>query len=220
MDHQPRPPGPIERIYMKSDSDYEKKELLLNAAKKEFLEKGYNKASLRTICASAGVTTGALYFFFDNKADLFAAIVDPPINELKKILFEHFSEDAEFMSNLKSLDDIEVDHSDVSDMITEHIYRYYDNFMLALNGSENTVYEHVVDDFVKLLEESVPYMLSGLKGYTSDEYMSHWMSHISIDAYIQVIKHEKDKEIAKCRLRSILNYLTKGWIDLVMVKNN
>ncbi len=203
---------------MKPDSDYEKRDLLLKAAKKEFLEKGYNKASLRTICANAGVTTGALYFFFDNKADLFAAIVDPPIGELKKILFEHFNEDAKYMSNLKSLDDIEVDHSDISDMITEHIYRYYDNFMLALNGSENTVYEHVVDDFVKLLEESVPHMLSGLKGYTLDEYMSHWMSHISMDAYIQVIKHEKDKEVAKCRLRSILNYLTRGWIELAMVK--
>ncbi len=28
---------------------------------------GYDKASLRQICAHAGVTTGALYFFFDNK---------------------------------------------------------------------------------------------------------------------------------------------------------
>ena len=52
---------------VKNENDYEKRKLLIEAAKKEFLEKGYNKASLRNICAKAGMTTGALYFFFDNK---------------------------------------------------------------------------------------------------------------------------------------------------------
>ncbi len=49
------------------------KENLLNVARKEFLEKGYQGASLRTICQKANVTTGALYFFFANKEDLFAS---------------------------------------------------------------------------------------------------------------------------------------------------
>lgn len=38
------------------------KEMLLKAAKEQFMEKGYMGASLRTICKEAGVTTGALYF--------------------------------------------------------------------------------------------------------------------------------------------------------------
>ena len=37
----------------------------------EFMEKGFLKASLRSICREAGVTTGALYFFFQDKDDLF-----------------------------------------------------------------------------------------------------------------------------------------------------
>lgn len=44
-------------------ADRETKEKLLASAKAEFMEKGYAKASLRKICANAGVTTGALYFF-------------------------------------------------------------------------------------------------------------------------------------------------------------
>ena len=35
---------------------------LLECAGREFLEKGYMKASLRNICKEAGVTTGALSF--------------------------------------------------------------------------------------------------------------------------------------------------------------
>ena len=40
---------------------------LIKAAISEFAEHGYQKSSLRRICAKAGVTTGALYFFFEDK---------------------------------------------------------------------------------------------------------------------------------------------------------
>lgn len=53
----------------------EAKVKLIEAAKEEFLENGYEKASLRNICKKAGVTTGALYFFYKNKEDLFVSIV-------------------------------------------------------------------------------------------------------------------------------------------------
>ncbi len=203
---------------MKDNTEYERRELLLKAAREEFMQKGYNKASLRTICANAGMTTGALYFFFENKADLFAAIVDPPINGLKKILHEHFKEDTDYMSHLRSIDDIEMDHADISDMIVEHIYDNYESIILVLNSSENTIYENIVDEFVRYIEEATPSMITAMPGYTYDEYMSHWMAHITIDAFIQVIKHERDKDTARIKLRGIVNYLVKGWIELVMVK--
>ena len=38
-------------------ADKETREKLIDSARKEFMEKGYNKASLRKICADAGVTT-------------------------------------------------------------------------------------------------------------------------------------------------------------------
>ena len=63
---------------LKQETQNENKETrqhLLECAKREFLEKGYMKASLRNICKEAGVTTGALYFFFKDKEDLLAAAV-------------------------------------------------------------------------------------------------------------------------------------------------
>ena len=51
--------------------DKETRNNLLQSARKEFTEKGYMKASLRTICKNAGVTTGALYFFFKVRKILF-----------------------------------------------------------------------------------------------------------------------------------------------------
>lgn len=55
-------------------SEENTREQLLSAAKAEFLRCGYQKASLRKICATADVTTGALYFFFKNKEQLFTKL--------------------------------------------------------------------------------------------------------------------------------------------------
>jgi len=49
---------------------------LKDCALKEFLEKGYEKASLRKICKDAKVTTGALYKRYAGKEELFLALVD------------------------------------------------------------------------------------------------------------------------------------------------
>ncbi len=203
---------------MKQDVEYKKRELLIKEAKKEFLEKGYNKASLRNICTKVGVTTGALYFFFRNKEELFAEIVDGPLKGLKKLLIEHFQEDTRVMSGVASLGEIKLDHSDESDMFIEYIYTYRDSFILLLGSAENTVYENCVDEFVEMLEKAVPMMMSVMKGYTMDAYMSHWMAHLTVDAFINIIKHIEDQDEAKRRMRPILNYLVKGWIELVMVE--
>ena len=52
-------------------------ERIIECARKELLEKGYMDASLRTIAAQAGTTTGSIYTRFKDKAGLFEAIVGP-----------------------------------------------------------------------------------------------------------------------------------------------
>lgn len=201
----------------KNENDYEKRKLLIDAAKKEFLEKGYNKASLRKICANAGVTTGALYFFFENKEDLFSSIVDPPVEELKQMIFEHFKEDRDFLGHLNTMDLGNLDHSDIAEMVVDHIYKNYDAFILLLSGSKEDALEENIDEFVELMEKSTAMMVSESRFYTIDPFMTHWMAHTTVDSVVHVIKHEKDLERAKKRIQSIMNYLVIGWVKLVMV---
>lgn len=47
-----------------------------NSARTLFMNIGYEKASMRAIASGAGVTSGALYKFFQNKEDLFHAVFD------------------------------------------------------------------------------------------------------------------------------------------------
>ena len=70
-------------------------EKIEECARKEFLRNGYVDASLRTIAAEAGTTTGSIYARFGGKEGLFSSLVEPAADEFTKIFVgiqERFSE--------------------------------------------------------------------------------------------------------------------------------
>ncbi|MBU1344790.1 MAG: TetR/AcrR family transcriptional regulator [Proteobacteria bacterium] len=70
---------------MKSKSD-ETRGLLLAAAMKEFLEKGFRSASLRSIAKNSNGTTGIIYTYFKNKNEIFEILVSPVVFQFEKRL--------------------------------------------------------------------------------------------------------------------------------------
>jgi AcrR family transcriptional regulator len=60
----------------------EKRERILEAAAKEFTARGYDGASLNRILEEAEVSKGAAYYYFDDKADLYATAVQHYSQEL------------------------------------------------------------------------------------------------------------------------------------------
>ena len=56
--------------------DHTLDEKITAAAREEFLEKGFEKASVRKIADRAGITTGALYTRYRNKDALFASLLE------------------------------------------------------------------------------------------------------------------------------------------------
>lgn len=62
----------------------ERQERILGAAADEFAAYGYAGASLNRIIAAAGISKGSLYYYFDDKADLFASVVEVAKERLVK----------------------------------------------------------------------------------------------------------------------------------------
>ncbi|MBS9425255.1 multidrug efflux transporter transcriptional repressor AcrR [Photorhabdus caribbeanensis] len=65
----------------------ETRQQIIDAAIKEFSERGVSATSLTDIATTAGVTRGAIYWHFKNKVDLFSEacrITDSKIDELEK----------------------------------------------------------------------------------------------------------------------------------------
>lgn len=56
--------------------DKEKQDRIINAAIKEFAQKGYNNASTNEIVKEAGISKGLLFHYFQNKKQLFLFLFD------------------------------------------------------------------------------------------------------------------------------------------------
>ena len=51
--------------------DPERKKKILDAARLEFIRNGYDGASLNTIIREAGISKGSLYYYFEDKIDIY-----------------------------------------------------------------------------------------------------------------------------------------------------
>lgn len=61
--------------------------LILQAAEREFLEKGYSGAKTTAIAQAAGVTHAMLHYYFRTKEKLFEKIVADKMDKLKRVMF-------------------------------------------------------------------------------------------------------------------------------------
>lgn len=62
--------------------DPDRQEAILSAAADEFAAHGYAGASLNRVIEAAGISKGSLYYYFDDKADLFASVVEATMERL------------------------------------------------------------------------------------------------------------------------------------------
>lgn len=202
-------------------SDRETKEKLLESARKEFAKDGYMKASLRKICANAGVTTGALYFFFQDKADLFQSIVQEPYSQLLKMVQEHFAEDVQLLARPNAYAQADGDHEALVHMLIHHLYANREAFLLLLTKSQGTYFEDCIDRLVDLMEQNYRVMAEGMArnmpGMCVNDYMMHWLTHMNIDAFIHLLTHEQSEERALYQMQKIMDYLVKGWMEMILI---
>lgn len=196
----------------------ETKEKLLLCAKQEFMEKGYAKASLRNICKNAGVTTGALYFFFKDKEDLFATLVQVPLDKLYTVMMNHYHEEMEkIRKGILGNDDCSEDE-ETANQIIHYMYQYYEEFQLILTKSQGSGFENSIDRFVTITEQHYRMMLDKLSQELNipklDDYIIHWMSHMHIDMFVHMITHEISEREALNHMSLIIKYLISGWYGM------
>ncbi len=196
----------------------ESRERLIICAKKEFLEKGYEKASLRSICAEAELTTGAVYFLFKDKAGLFAAVVSKPIEELNALMMRHLAEEAD--EDPAGYIHVPGDHDEFAAELVELLYKYYDEMTILLHKAQGSGYEDLPDKVIDLLEKgylgTAERLAGAAPGKRVNRYMLHWMTHIQVDAFIHLLSHERDKDKALEHIKPVLDMLVSSFVEYVI----
>jgi AcrR family transcriptional regulator len=79
---------------------------LLAAATELFLAKGYTGATMAEISAAAGVARGNIYWYFDSKDDVFAAVMDRMLSREIRILNEELAGSSPLNRLVRGLSDM------------------------------------------------------------------------------------------------------------------
>lgn len=190
-------------------------ENILNAGKKEFLEKGFRAASLRNIVKEAGVTTGAFYGYYKSKEELFGALVSHPY----RVFMDRFNEAQKLFADLPPAQ--QPDHmGDISgecmDWMVGYLYDHFDAFKLLLCCSQGTRYEHFIHELSNIEMEGTHRFLSVLRdlGHTVrdiDPQLEHMLVSSLFSGFFEIVIHDMPQEQAVGYVRELRLFFTAGW---------
>lgn len=195
-------------------------EKIVEAAMREFQEKGFEQASMKAVADAVGMTSAALYRHFASKQDMFAALVQPAVDALKAWKEKHVAASYDILEKndpevMWDMWDFDGDSSDVS-MVLNVMYRQPEAFRLLLCCAAGTPYENCAHD---MIEQSTDEMMRFLRvckdrGIPAREIQRDEM-HMLVSAYcaalVQPIEHGYDREDAERYLKTIVDFFTPGW---------
>ena len=200
----------------------ETKTRILECAQTEFAEKGFMRASLRSICKNAGVTTGALYFFFKDKEDLFASLVKEPLEKVNAILLMHYQKQRIRMQepNLKMEDFVLC--MDKWEQILPVLYAYRECFLLLLTKAQGSSLETIRDSFVAI-EQKENELLAGemerrFHILPVEAAVLRWISQLHVGAFVDIVVQMETETDALTHLNRIFPYLASGWRGIFGIK--
>lgn len=122
--------------------------LILKAAKQEFLEKGYEKASMRAIAGRVGITATALYRHFKDKEDIFSALVRPIIQEFSQSAETGMKEVA-LIFERQQAQEFWLFAKEKFDLTLDYIYDHLDEFQLLISFSAGTCYQNFRKEMIE-----------------------------------------------------------------------
>ena len=198
------------------------KKHLLEVAKEEFLKKGYSEASVRNIAKTAGLTTGAVFRYYKDKAALFDALVseaaDSLIAQFKVAQEAHY----DLISVERTIDSRELS-TDYVNYFINYIYDNFDAFKLVVCCAEGTGYANYIHDLVELeVAQTEAYydklrQLGKLEGTVSHE-LHHMITSAYFTAVFETVAHDMDRDRAVCYVNELAVFFNHGWDGLLRLK--
>lgn len=194
-------------------------EKIQEAALTEFLDKGFQGASLRQIVKNAGVTTGAFYGYFSSKEALFASIVEPHAAALMGKFMEAQTTFAELPEEQQP-DHMGLESSQCVHWMVDYICDHREAVKLLLCKAEGTSYEHFVHNMVEVeVEYTLQYMevlrRLGRDIPMLDKSLCHIIASGMMSGIFEIVVHDMPREQALRDVGQLRDFYTAGWLKLM-----
>lgn len=193
-------------------------ERIVDAAKREFLDKGYVDASLRTIAAEADTSTNSIYVRFGDKEGLFSAIVEPVLNEMTE-RFIRIQERFHLMTPEEQAERMPKYADGGTSELIDYMYEHLEEFRLLLDASYGTRFHNFVDELVRI-EVEYTYKFMEAVGY-SDKFgdavtqkLLHIVMTSRFESIFEIIRHGMSREEATEYIELLSRYHRCGFIEI------
>ncbi len=192
---------------------------ILNCGRDEFLQKGFEGASLRAIAKAAGVTTGAIYGYFPDKKALFEALVAQPAKELLDKYIVTQQEFAERPAERQAAEMVRTSDESMAWMV-EYIYSHYDAFKLLVCCSAGTEYAAYINEMVEIETQATLRFIAamhqaGQPVRDMDEQLIHILANAMFSGVFEIVAHDMPKEKATEYINSLKEFYRAGWFQLL-----
>lgn len=173
---------------------------ILEAAKQEFLEKGYKEASLRHIALKAHMTVGNLYRYFDSKEDLNDKICEPCLLAIESLLNKETNNQLSFFKDNDSFKMNEKEMLIVIDNIIDNIVDIFDIYpneflILMMDSDLNNSLKTWFSNLISILINNNYSVSETNKDKLS--LMSNVYACSTISGFRELLEHESNIDMLK-----------------------
>ena len=185
---------------------------VMAAASEEFLEYGFEKASMRRVGERCGLTAAGLYRHCRDKEDLFDQLVAPAVERINAWMDAHLTK---YLAAVQEKGNLQWQDSWV-DMMREIVYPHMDDYHLLLTCSSGTKYENFLHDFTQTAQEQTLQYLPVLRDKgLAIRAISPMEMHLLFSAYVTalfepVIHRYALEESMRC-LETVEAFFLPGW---------
>lgn len=190
--------------------DHSLDDKIIKSAKAEFLEHGFQKASLHKIAINAGITTGALYTRYKNKDALFCSLVKDALSKIVaevEPMREMYMEAQKRKDVVKLLDAIKKEESIYLDLLFE----YYDECILFFCKSGGSSIEKMMNGMMKKKAEETGEFLRNIARVQIDFDGIELLMSEQFHYYREILERGYTKEKAISCMEATEIYMEAGW---------
>ncbi|MFI3115706.1 MAG: TetR/AcrR family transcriptional regulator [Clostridia bacterium] len=194
-------------------------EKLIEVARVEFLENGYESASLRNIAKNAEMTTGAIYRRYPDKEALFDVLV----KETKEGFLQMFKSAQDGFFDLIDEEKTNISYeltNDYLQKLVEYVYDNLEDFKLILCSGEGSKHQDFLHELTELevTRKNEYYEILRKNGKLEGEIHPDVL-HMLVSAYFtslfEVVKHDIKKEEALKHISQIATFFENGFKSLI-----
>ena len=193
-------------------------ERLLECARSEFLDKGFQAASIREIAKKAETSARAVYTRFPNKEGLFDAIVSPVSDGLIS-LYQNYAK--QFWSKDVGIGAISFDDTAIYIDMIDYIYDHKDEFLLIQTSLEGKRHTALIEN---LTEKNISYISKWTESVGSilnEEKLMMQVLHMLTNSFyasmFEPLRHGMNRREARFYIEKLCTFFVAG-IDRLLKK--